>query len=772
MIDAVTLLDALVSAVLRAGAYNKNDQAPPTVVLWTDKERQWEALLPQLRQRLPSLLTFDAAHFAPAQRRGPAYWLRCMIAGTLPDDRLPAETLPILYLPGVSKQEMRAVEECPKPLQPLAELQFRGVVWTQRNGRDWTIAAFLQSNDGGLGIEVAADQATRQALIRALPRLVQEPIEHLRKEAPLRAAFFDELLNPDEVRSLLLWLNDPSGYRQQVSDEAWASFCGVCKRKYQFDPEKDGPISAATLLGKKYGVWAPVWQRYFESARSYPNLPDLLQRARPAQLALFEPREPWPQENQSDEAILRERLTALRDRVPDEARATIEELEKEHGPRRAWVWAGLGHSPLATALQHLVTLARETERALGGTSVAEIATQYADRGWRADAAVIDALAAVQHADDVAAVKAAIVPLYRTWLEKSVSAFQKAAEAGYLWQSLPAPAPGTCILFSDALRFDVGQRLAEALRQNGLTSDVKWQLVALPSITSTAKAAVSPVADRFSGDRAAGLEPTYGSNSTRVIADVLRKALDEAGYQVLRGDDRGDPSGRAWSELGAIDSYGHEHGWKIAHHVEAELLAIQQRIEALLDWGWKQIVVVTDHGWLMLPGGLPKIELPNHLTVIRKGRCARLKDGSNTDQQVVPWHWDKSVRIAVATGIGCYEAGKEYEHGGLSPEECVTPIITVTRPLAPGANLITIDDVTWRGMRCRIKVSGARTGLTVDIRSKAGAAHTSLVDPRSPDAEGTVSLLVADDDRLGEAVFVVVLDETGALLSQTHTTVGG
>jgi len=31
-------------------------------------------------------------------------------------------------------------------------------------------------------------------------------------------------------------------------------------------------------------------------------------------------------------------------------------------------------------------------------------------------------------------------------------------------------------------------------------------------------------------------------------------------------------------------------------------------------------------------------------------------------------------------------------------------------------------------------------------------------------------LVTDDDRLGDAVFVVVYDEAGALLSQTHTTV--
>ena len=35
------------------------------------------------------------------------------------------------------------------------------MLWAQKKGRDWTIAAFLQNRDGGLGIEVAADTVTK-----------------------------------------------------------------------------------------------------------------------------------------------------------------------------------------------------------------------------------------------------------------------------------------------------------------------------------------------------------------------------------------------------------------------------------------------------------------------------------------------------------------------------------------------------------------------------------------------------------------------------------
>ena len=125
--------------------------------------------MPQLRPRLPLLTLGD---YDPAQRTGPAYWVRCHIARTLPHgvslpDRLSGDAVPIIYLPGIGKGDLRAIEDCPRQLQPLAELQYRGAMWVHRNGRDWTVSGFLHY----LGAPVAADTATRRALLRALPLL-------------------------------------------------------------------------------------------------------------------------------------------------------------------------------------------------------------------------------------------------------------------------------------------------------------------------------------------------------------------------------------------------------------------------------------------------------------------------------------------------------------------------------------------------------------------------------------------------------------------------
>jgi hypothetical protein len=157
-----TVLGRLLDALAGACVYNRNDQVPPTVLLWTDPERHWEPLLPRLRALLPHLLTLGP--YDPPTRTGPAIWLRCLIARTLSGVAYwPEETTPILYLPGVSRAELRDVEACPPLLQPLAGIQYAGAFWGQSNGKDWTVGAFQQSEPGGLGL---------RGLPRGLGRLV------------------------------------------------------------------------------------------------------------------------------------------------------------------------------------------------------------------------------------------------------------------------------------------------------------------------------------------------------------------------------------------------------------------------------------------------------------------------------------------------------------------------------------------------------------------------------------------------------------------------
>ena len=134
-----TLLECVRASLLRAAHYNAGDASPPAAVLWADSSGQWKPLVELLRPLMPQLLTLG--DYSPQQSTGPSIWLRCVIepktrAEHFPDSQWGSELVPIIYLPGVSRQQLRAVEDCPPELCPLVELQYRGTVWNQRNGRD------------------------------------------------------------------------------------------------------------------------------------------------------------------------------------------------------------------------------------------------------------------------------------------------------------------------------------------------------------------------------------------------------------------------------------------------------------------------------------------------------------------------------------------------------------------------------------------------------------------------------------------------------------
>ncbi len=766
-----TLLDALVSEIEAASTHNRQDQVRPAAVLWTDKNRQWEELLPLLKKRLP---LFALGGYSPDEHIGPAYWLRCIIARTIPHPGLLPDDVPVLYLPGYSRQDLRALETCPPELQPLAELQYRGVLWTQKNGRDWTVNAFLQSKDGGLGIMVEGDHSTQQALQRSLRKLTEEPVEAIRQAAPLRAFYLDELVLPDNVRNVLHWLNDPEGFRDNCSDQEWAAFLALCESQYDLQPDKDSPVTAAEKLGQQQGNWNMAWRRFAEAPASYRAIPDRLRDAKPQMtLPLLDHSESWPQNNEGAEATLHDALIGLSSLDSDTARSRIIELEKDHGVRRRWVWASLGSAPLAQAIGHLAKMAQGAERMVWGTSVSQIVDNYTETGWRVDLAVLDALVSVESVDDVRAVRSAVRTVYRPWLERIVEMFQEVVTSpeigGYEAASPPKIADRTCLVFVDGLRFDIAQRLGMILEQKGVEIEIEPRLTALPSVTSTAKPAVSPAASAFVGGD--GLETVVKSSGSKENAQLLRRIIEDEGFQILGPEDEGDVAGRAWTELGDIDEYGHNNdGWRVAHHTVAEIRRLADRIVGLLDYGWQKVTVVTDHGWLLMPGGLPKVELPEHLTEIRKGRCARLKEGSQTDQRVVSWHWDESVRIAMAPGIHCYEAGNEYEHGGLSPQECVVPILTAMGRTSPAT--VSISDVRWGRLRCNITIQGSESGAFVDIRTRGGDPSTTLaMEMKEVGSDGKVSLFVEDPDREDEAALIVVVGPDGTVLAQTSTIIG-
>ena len=776
-----TLLEAVRASLAHAARYNPGDVVAPAAVLWTDADDQWQPVVEQLRPLCPELLTLG--NYDPETRTGPAIWLRCVIepavrADKFPDLAWPAGTVPVIFMPGVSRQTLRAVEECPDPLKPLVELQYRGTVWTQRNGKDWTVLAFLVSDDGGLGLEVAEDRLTTQAMLGALSQLAVTPVVRLRSKR-LEAEDFDKLMIGDTPRDLLLWLGDPAGVREQWDEAKWSAFCSRCRQDYGFDPEADGEIGGGERLGQRQDAWFGVWERFAESPALYSGIPDLLRRAKPKGQLTFE-KEPWPNENDSMEKALRTALVEVASMKPADARHRLEQLETEHGVRRDWVWAQLGMCPLAKAMGHLMVLAKRTATTLGGDSAENMAKLYAEGGYVADDAAMRALACVKTAEDTSAVQAALHCVYLPWLEDTARHFQqclavKALPTVAQQEGVEAEA-GECILFADGLRFDIGQRLAAMAGERQLEVSAAWRWAALPTVTATAKPAASPVAGKLRGGRLeADFCPEMADSGERLNTDRFRKLLSAAGFQVLGPAGTGDSrvkDARGWTEYGEFDKLGHDLHAKLAARIEDQLELLLERVKGLLEAGWKCVRVVTDHGWLLAPGGMPKVQLPKYLAESRWSRCASVKDSSHVEVPVAGWSWNPQEWFAYAPGAHCFVAGQEYAHGGASLQECLVPVLAFTSTAAPAGVTVTVSEVLWVGLRCRVTVEPTVEGLLADLRTKPNVPNSSVVKPKALDADGKAALLVADDSLEGTVVSLVILDASGHVVCKETTTIGG
>jgi hypothetical protein len=681
------------------------------------------------------------------------------------------------YLPGVSRERLRAAEDCPQDISPLVELLYRGVAWLHANGKEWTPNAFLVNKHGGLGLDVAKDQATLDALAGALPMLVGEHPSQLQGRR-LDSEFFNGLVAPDSTGLLLRWLSDSEAFRKRRSDTEWKAFVQQCKTEFRFDPAKDGQMKAVNLMVQRSTPWHNVWLRFIESPGKYPGILDWLNRAAPRSSSLFDTAEVWPSINESEEKSLREGLESLADLPQDQAIHRIGELEAQHGGRRYYPWQALGLSPLATALEPLAKLAMLCKTAPGAPSPVEFGHFYASSGWKVDAAALATLAACGSPEEHGAVLKAVRAVYVPWLENTARHLQQLIhDKGQSVTKRLKPvkaAAGRLVLFSDGLRMDVGQRLAEKLTEAGIESTLGWEWSTIPSVTATAKPASSPIAGAVQGGEAGDqFTSRLISTGQLLTADRFAAALKASGWQCLTANEMGDPSGSAWSEAGALDKRGHAEGWKLARSVGAEVRDLVSRIGALLKAGWTEVIVVTDHGWLLVPGGLPKVELKTFLTEHRWGRCAALKTDAQADVPAFKWHWNPGVSIASPPGAGCYKASTEYSHGGISLQEMVTPVLRIKAGKAAGGSAHVLE-AKWTGAKCRVSVGGDFAGVRVDVRASQSNPDTSLLSDkqaREITADGKVTVFLEDDADIGKQAEIVLLDVKGQVIGSLPTTLG-
>jgi len=770
---SASIYDKVVHALKQAGNHNSNVMVKPEVILWPDPENQWCDVMEVLQESIPHLLIYG--RYEPSKKQGPAIWLKCMIAKVLPEANWGADAIPIIYLPGVAKSDLRNVENAVFNFQPLLEYQYTGTLFIQENGREWSILAFVENPINGLGIKLAKDNATKEALKKTLPSIFQDR-EVLANKTIIDADYLNNQLFPDIIPTILKWMCKGDVFLNTMDSGKREVFTNLCRSQYDFEPDFRNIIAIAEKLGAQKNAWKYVWQMYANAPKRYPEMEDLLRSAKPSDLGsgIFAlPQESWPQVNEEKEDALRQSLVEAAKLDAHKAIDELRKLEEEHSLRRKWVWFEIGKSPLTDSLQYMVQMATAAAAPFPSTSIDALKTYYETSGYKADQYMRKSLAAVKSAKDKAIVISLIQLLYKPWLEKITNKFQalvKTDPSIFTAQSA-TDEKEAFVLFVDAFRFELAEAFMDRISQVNRTISLKAVWSAIPSVTPTAKPHVSPIATAISTHSNINEFRPQLNNSKDLKTNIFREALTEKHFKYVTHANDIRAEGNYWQEIGDIDTKGHQEQSDIVKRIDELFDQVQEAINVAFEKGIKRIKIVTDHGWLLLPGGLPKTELNTHLAETRWGRCAIIKEGAHTDLLHLPWRWNPDVFIAYAPGISFFKKNEEYAHGGISIHECLVPILTIEQTNTPVSSAI-IREVKWVNLKCNVVTENASDLFTIDIRTRYNDEKTSIVVSTRKTVKENKGVLMVNDDAEAKSATVVLLDEHGKIIDRKPTTVGG
>lgn len=767
------VIDKLIYEIRQAAQYNSDVQVAPKVVLWPDGESLWEGTIEMIKEKLPELLILG--EYQPENKKGPAIWLSSALDNYLNENIVPKGSIPVIYMPGISRSIFRDIANLPKELYSIADLQFRGCYFSQDNGKDVTPLSFLSAKGTGLNMNVKRDNETKDTLLKALPSILRRQQKEL-EGRPLDQEQLIKILTPDPERMLLSWLSGDNSYKETLTLSEWDSFCKSMQHNYDFSPNTNGILHAARLFSEAKDKWASVWQRYEESYIAFPGIFELLEKT-PKQGDIYANAASHgncPIWNRGQENSLNESFERLKNKDKNNACKQICELVEEHKERKSLIWFKMGKSPYLTALLELEKAVNLIEKTYPISSLDKMVEAYREWGWKVDMHIQNAVIPFATDTEAESIKNAIQSLYSEWLHYINQQFQAAVnKEGYPTNDetiFALPAKKSALIFVDGLRLDWAMMLKSKLADKGIESseDVAWSVI--PSITASGKAYVSPLKNLLSREtpRNPDFVPAFKDEDKKGSWANIKTQLKHHNWDTNITQ---NSTNNIWIECGNIDNEGHYRGWKLPQQMETILADIVIQVHNLLDKGFETIKIVTDHGWLYLPGGLNKQELPTYLTDNIWGRSALIKETATNDEEVYPWYWNPNVYFASPRGASCYRAGLEYAHGGVSLQECVTLFLKITNASQQDEQFVTIESVSWTGLRCRI-LANAPENARLDIREKPADPTSSVIlKTKNVANEKQVSLLVEDEDLENEKAFVVIVDENGNLLAQVETKIG-
>ncbi len=87
------------------------------------------------------------------------------------------------------------------------------------------------------------------------------------------------------------------------------------------------------------------------------------------------------------------------------------------------------------------------------------------------------------------------------------------------------------------------------------------------------------------------------------------------------------------------------------------------------------------------------------------------------------------------------------------------------------DVASITSVTWRGLRCFVEADIRQGPVVADLRLETPSGQSIAAATKRVETDGSVSLVLEDEEHEAAALVLVLLDESGRILTHRPTRVG-
>jgi len=794
------LLTALIEEFVRRFQHEKRAR----VCLWFDEKREFEGLLPKLQDHLASvqpppsvLLQYDPSAFHGQ------IWLKDQARRCSSGDRF------VFYLPLAEDRLDSADANGENHLELLTEYRWTGITW-RLNGKQPTLFSFLRQTgvdlpenpaeqrrlyEGGSNsilAKYAAKFAERPASFwngtltadRAQEQLIGDLEKTILDLAAAPETEWKALVGKSLAGEFVAMVQDRYGYLAPTADPAaWirglVEMLALTETYLGYGEPPDFPFASRLpaaplreshrqLLGRwlKDADGRPVWERWMRDVEPHMDLSAWaadkqgLSFALPHLVALR-----WRRTIEEFEEVA-DRASATRAFFDKHRAMILREVEfGRANPTPVGAW-----TLLAQLDSFLVACAEAGQRLDRATTAEELARLFVAEAARIDwqhiqlrgGAMGQGLPSIckvadrAYADYTNPLNEKFFGLYAAQGTCELAGFNLVT--AHLQQDLWGRSGRRAVIIADALRLDAAFAIRDCLK--GQDVEVHTVRAMLPTVTPIGMTAMLPLEGvHVTLDvEANNLHPRVNGKDAALRSNrlALLKEFGADCREIEEVENTSAPSGAFGNLLVVfghedVDHLGHGSAETLIRHVDREVGRLALLIRRLHRWGYPEVHVITDHGFILLDEEKlpPLVPCNKDWCHVRKERYALVPANADVPLVTFPFAWDANVRVALPPGLAFFMAEKAFSHGGAALQEILIPhlvsrmgtqekrvgveVIVAAPELSRSAVKVVLRPKTEAGpSQMSLFVETGRTLLVDVLRAAAGERKSVLATGRPKD----------------------------------------